>query len=49
MVTIQMRTTIAMKTHVGLLDLIGVTLCEDNEHTHGGTTTLKNELRVYLI
>jgi hypothetical protein len=24
-------------------------LCEDNRHTHGGTTTLKNELRVHLI
>jgi hypothetical protein len=22
---------------------------EDNGHTHGGTTTLKNELRVHLI
>jgi hypothetical protein len=24
-------------------------LWEDNGHTHGGTTTLKNELRVHLI
>jgi hypothetical protein len=24
-------------------------LWEDNEHTHGGTTTLKYELRVHLI
>jgi hypothetical protein len=24
-------------------------LWEDTEHTHGGTTTLKNELRVHLI
>jgi hypothetical protein len=24
-------------------------LWDDNRNTHGGTTTLKNELRVYLI
>jgi hypothetical protein len=24
-------------------------LWEDNRHTYGGTTTLKNELRVHLI
>jgi hypothetical protein len=29
--------------------LVGVTLWEDNRHIHGGTTTLKNELRVHLI
>jgi hypothetical protein len=32
-----------------LLDLVGVTLWEDNRHTHVGTITLKNEIRVYLI
>jgi hypothetical protein len=32
-----------------LLDLVRVTLREDNGHTHGGTTTLKDELRVHLI
>jgi hypothetical protein len=32
-----------------LLDLVGVMLREDNGHTHGGTTTLKDELRGHLI